>query len=245
MLWKDIAKIFGCKQAQAPPGYGPFYLLPVPQSAGLASSNWMIGEYRHLTALASDLRKVTQLQDFVTQQRVRFGLRETDRPPVTDERQIRFGTTKAGAGAGTNFEPLRSNPRAAPATSNAVSSNRRTDREENVRLFWQTQTPQSHHIVEYNHLETIGASHPGSASEIDYDRLPCVLLAGRVSSEIRDRSAAGHARSAQGSVAPQSPLDLQAAVYAPQPVARAALGGVGTDPARGQGAGLTCRAAAA
>ena len=55
--------------------------------------------------------------------------------------------------------------------------NRRTDREENVKRFWDSQTPQSHHIVEFNNLETLGVSHEIGLAEMDYQQLPAVLLA--------------------------------------------------------------------
>ena len=50
------------------------------------------------------------------------------------------------------------------------------DREENVKQYWATQTPQSHHIVEFNHLRDIGASAKNGAGEMDHAQLPCMLL---------------------------------------------------------------------
>jgi len=55
--------------------------------------------------------------------------------------------------------------------------NRRTDREENVNAFWETQTPQSHHVVEFNNLEALGVSSKIGTTEMDYLQLPAVLLA--------------------------------------------------------------------
>ncbi|HEX3716518.1 MAG TPA: hypothetical protein VH595_01005 [Verrucomicrobiae bacterium] len=40
-----------------------------------------------------------------------------------------------------------------------------------------TQTPQSHHIVEFNHLRDLGKSHDTGLGEMDHGQLPCVLLA--------------------------------------------------------------------
>jgi hypothetical protein len=55
--------------------------------------------------------------------------------------------------------------------------NRKTDREENVKDFWATQTPQSHHIVEFNNLKTLGVSTEDGSEGMDYLQLPAVLLA--------------------------------------------------------------------
>ncbi len=58
-----------------------------------------------------------------------------------------------------------------------VPINRISDQRENVNTFWATQTPQSHHIVEFNHLEKLGLSHLQGWGELDHPRLPAVLLA--------------------------------------------------------------------
>lgn len=54
---------------------------------------------------------------------------------------------------------------------------RKTDREENVKSFWDSQTPQSHHIVEFNNLKKLGVSRKDGSESMDYDQLPAVLLA--------------------------------------------------------------------
>ncbi len=179
MIWRTIGEAcqrLGGTVASTRTGRGPFYFFPVPATAGLSPTYWMIGEYRHLSSLATKLRQSTRLQGFVGTHRVRLGLRGDDVPP-TAAWQPSFGDLVAGSNASTDFTAQRSRPLLAPVSASTPSDNRRTDREDNVRTYWATQTPQSHHIVEYNHLEAIGESLPGSAREIDYDRLPCVLLA--------------------------------------------------------------------
>ena len=66
-----------------------------------------------------------------------------------------------------------------PSKEEPPPTNRRTDQNEKRLTFWQTQTPQSHHIVEYNHLRDIGVSQPGEKGNgpMDHVKLPCVLLA--------------------------------------------------------------------
>ena len=56
-------------------------------------------------------------------------------------------------------------------------TNRISDREENVKSFWDSQTPQSHHIIEFNNLEALGVSRKNGNVGMDYFQLPAVLLA--------------------------------------------------------------------
>jgi hypothetical protein len=99
-------------------------------------------------------------------------------PPAGIERQARYGPLVRGTDHDKDFTPGRLNPVALPVQEiSPVSVNRKTDREDNVKGFWASQTPQSHHIVEFNNLETLGASHKTGNAEMDYLQLPAVLLA--------------------------------------------------------------------
>ena len=175
MLWNTIKSLPGCERA-APPGLNEshIYLLRVERD----KSAWLIAPYESLTRFATALRQRADLRDFLSANRVRIGLRDTDKPPAEVERQPCFGDTVAGKNAGVNYTVARKNPSAIPVNPPASASvNRRTDREGNVLGYWQTQTPQSHHIVEYNNLAKLGVSGKGRATEMDYERLPAVLLA--------------------------------------------------------------------
>lgn len=175
MLWNNISKLPGCERV-APPGSrgGDMFLLHIASD----NSCWLIAPYESLTTFATALRERSDLRDFLTTSNVRIGLRETDRPAAEVDRQKRFGNTKVGSNANKDFTPLRKKELSQPVNPSVEqSTNRRTDREANVHSFWQTQTPQSHHIVEYNNLAKLGVSKPGRAKEMDYDRLPAVLLA--------------------------------------------------------------------
>jgi hypothetical protein len=174
-MWNKIKSIPGCKTVRVPGTDNEMYLLPVPDNDLLEPSFWLIGEYRVQTPFATKLRDSETLQKFVTKHRVRFGLRESDRPPK-GERQVRFGTQKLAAKPG-DFTQDRVQQLAVPVKEDEASVNRRTDRELNVQTFWATQTPQSHHIVEFNNLRDIGKSKESGSGELDHGQLPCVLLA--------------------------------------------------------------------
>ncbi|MEO6786246.1 MAG: hypothetical protein ABI318_08950 [Chthoniobacteraceae bacterium] len=176
-MWNEIRAIPGCKSVRLPGSYGEMFLLPVPPDETSEPSHWMIGQYKDQTGLATALRTSEPLQKFVTDWRVRFGLRATDRPPVDVARQARYGATKAGAHPLTNFGGQRVRELAKPVFDGQPTTNRRGDRQENVRTFWATQTPQSHHVVEFNHLRDIGVNRENGNGEMDHGQLPCVLLA--------------------------------------------------------------------
>lgn len=138
-------------------------------------TNWLVGQYKHLTDFATRLRHDQQARNLLVADQVRIGLRGTDIPPANIERQNRYGKTIQCTDSGRDFAPLRLNQLALPVTD-AQPQNRKTDREQNVKTFWESQTPQSHHIVEFNHLEALGVSHEKGESDMDYLQLPAVLL---------------------------------------------------------------------
>jgi hypothetical protein len=150
-------------------------LIPVPPVQEMESSAWLVGRYKDQTTFATDLRHSGPLQRFVTENRIRLGLRSTDLPPFNVERQERYGGTVAGANAPHVEERLRTLAR--PIRRGTPPDNRLSDQKENVRRFWETQTPQSHHIVEFNHLRDIGVSGEDGFGAMDHGQLPCVLLA--------------------------------------------------------------------
>jgi len=176
-MWNWIRALPGCKSVWAPGPYGEMFLLPVPPDETLEPSCWMIGQYRDQTRLATDLRDSEELQEFVTDCRVRFGLRKADRPSADVARQERYGSTITGVHHAVDFTAQRIQPLAAPVRDGVHAINRRSDRHENVRTFWATQTPQSHHVVEFNHLRDVGVSREIGFGNMDHGQLPCVLLA--------------------------------------------------------------------
>lgn len=175
MLWNKISKLPDCERV-APPSScrGDMFLLRVAAD----NSSWLIAQYESLTVFATALRERSDLRDFLGDHQVRIGLRASDIPPAAVERQKRFGNTQVGANADKDYTAVRKKELSRPVNSSTpIQVNRRTDREANVHSFWQTQTPQSHHIVEYNNLAKLGVSQKGRMKEMDYDRLPAVLLA--------------------------------------------------------------------
>ncbi len=178
MMWDDLKKINGAKAITVPGGYGEAILLPVSGTNSPKPSFWMIGQYKDQTRLATALRQDAALQTFVATQGIRFGLRDTDRPPaVGTVRQERYGTPTPGAGAGANFASQRIQPVSVAVRPGVPAPvNRLGDENGNKLRFWATQTPQSHHIVEFNHLRDLGISHATGAGPMDHAQLPCVLL---------------------------------------------------------------------
>ena len=178
-LWNQIKQIDHAVIEHLPLDQSEVVLLPVPSLPwSPAPTFWLVGEYEPLAAFATSLRGNQTSRDFITEKNIRFGLRRLDCPALTFDRQEEYGARQIGPDASKSFLPERIQPVAAAAKPNKPTPiNRRGDRDENVRLYWLTQTGQSHHIVEYNNLHTVGVSQPGSAAPLDHGRLPCVLLA--------------------------------------------------------------------
>ena len=171
MLWNEINDLSG--RTPLPVPYGDIFAIEIPKT----DTSWLVGPYLRLTKLASALRSDESLWEMLTEFGVRLGLRATD-TPSTEERQFRYGKTRKGVAERFSFAKKRREQLAKPAISGQpISLNRRTDRETNVLSFWQTQTPQSHHIVEFNNLRDIGKSTEEGKRDMDYQQLPAVLLA--------------------------------------------------------------------
>jgi hypothetical protein len=174
MVWNTLAHLPGCKALIPPKSYAKFFLFVTPAD----DTGWLVGPYKDMTPLATDLRNDERLRDFLSANRVRLGLRDTDVPPAGIERQARYGPLVPGTDRDKDFTRGRVNPVALPVQEiSRVPVNRRTDREYNVMRFWASLTPQSHHIVEFNNLQTLGVGHKVGNAEMDYLQLPAVLLA--------------------------------------------------------------------
>jgi len=174
MLWKAISNLPGCKPVMPPKNYPQLFLF----ETSVDDTGWLVGPYKDMIRLAADLRNDEALGDFLSVNRVRIGLRNSDVPPADIERRERYGPSVRGENYDQDFTAARLNPIAQPVREQSPSSaNRKTDREENVKTFWNSQTPQSHHIVEFNNLETLGVSREVGNAEMDYLQLPAVLLA--------------------------------------------------------------------
>ena len=191
MIWNTIASLPGCTALNG--ACSGLYAARIPNSP----TCWLIGPYARLTLLATALRTDESLRAALAGLHVRLGLRETDVPPAGD-RQARYGPTVQGAHHAGDFAAQRIFPLAQPALDSVPGQSapvsRRGDREENVRTFWMTQTPQSHHIVEFNNLRDIGKSTQNGTGEMDYNRLPAVLLA----AEFHQRYISAFLKSAHG-----------------------------------------------
>jgi len=173
MPWQEIANIPKCTLALPRRGLANFFLL-----RNSDDTNWLIGQYRHLTQFATDLRGDQSMQDFLSVNQVRIGLRSTDVPPANIARQEKYGTRIRGQDCDRDFTQRRRAHVSRPVrAASTLPPNRLTDREQNVRTFWETQTPQSHHIVEFNNLEGLGISSRDGKRSMDYYQLPAVLLA--------------------------------------------------------------------
>ncbi|MBT8075524.1 MAG: hypothetical protein KJN61_03570, partial [Gammaproteobacteria bacterium] len=106
-MWDEIKKIPGCHSDIAPGGYGEVLFLPVPATGNLEPSFWMIGRYKDQTRLATALRSFELPQTYVAASRVRFGVRESSRPPMDIERVKRYGASIKGFNADHDFTGQR------------------------------------------------------------------------------------------------------------------------------------------
>jgi hypothetical protein len=174
MPWKRIPSLPGCTAVKPPLGLPTLFVLRTSTD----DTGWIVGPYKDLTGFATKLRHEKVLRDFLSDHRVRIGLRDTDVPPANIERQVGYGKLVKGENYDKEFFSLRVNPVAQPVhITQTAAPNRKSDQEQNVRNFWESQTPQSHHIVEFNNLETVGVSCRDGNDGMDYFQLPAVLLA--------------------------------------------------------------------
>jgi len=174
MPWKKNTNLPGCRPLAPPMNFGNLFFF----QTSVDDTGWLVGPYRDLTKFATSLRHEKILRDFLSANRIRIGLRNTDVPPTEIERQECYGTIVRGKDHDKNFTSVRLNPTAQPVSATAnLSLNRKTDQEENVKNFWETQTPQSHHVVEFNNLKTLGVSRKRGNEGMDYFQLPAVLFA--------------------------------------------------------------------
>lgn len=174
MLWKAIANLPGCRPVRPAKTYPQLFLV----QTSVDDTGWLVGPYNEMTRFATDLRHDKALREFLATNRVRIGLRTTDVPPADIKRQESYGPVVQGEDRNKDFTADRLNPLALPVrVEDAPTGNRKTDREANVKGFWDSQTPQSHHIVEFNNLKTLGVSCENGDEEMDYLQLPAVLLA--------------------------------------------------------------------
>lgn len=173
MLWQNIKTLIQPTSVPLPAPFGELFAVAIPG----ADTSWLIGPYARLTKLATALRTDEDLWEMLTQLGVRIGLRKTDTPSM-EERQIRFGKTVKRVADERAIAKMRTLQNAKSALGQADAPSRRNDREKNVASFWKTQTPDSHHIVEYNNLRDIRESQQDKkgSGEMDHAQLPAVLL---------------------------------------------------------------------
>ncbi len=174
MPWKHIRDLPGCTPVRPPLGLAELFVI----RSNMDGTGWMMGRYKDLSIFATRLRHEKVLRDFLLEHQVRIGMRRTDVPPVDVVRRRGYGELVKGQNVDRDFSAARVSSIVGPAHSAELASlNRRSDQEQNVKSFWESQTPQSHHIVEYNNLETMGVSCRDGADGMDYHQLPAVLLA--------------------------------------------------------------------
>jgi hypothetical protein len=172
-IWSDIESLPICEKLHLEEPYRRILLIRIEDK-----THWLVGPFKELTKVATDLRGSPDLCNKLSENLVRIGLRRDDKPPLGLKRQVAYGQDIRGADYGTNFTASRVDPVAEPFQANSpLSVNRLRDRKENVKTFWNTRTPESHHIVEFNHLKKLGVSKEKGEREIDYQGLPAMLLA--------------------------------------------------------------------
>jgi hypothetical protein len=138
---------------------------------------WLIGPYYSLTAVATALRINPDLRAELADREVRFGMRDDD-VSWEDDTMGRSLQPRIGPRVerpADDYLSHRVKGTHLPLTTLAPAC-RQADRFQNVETFWETQTLQSHHIVEYSTLVRVGVSRPEVHNEFHRDLLPCVLL---------------------------------------------------------------------
>ncbi len=176
-IWNDIHKTV-CENNSLS---APWDKLLLTRAVG-AHGCWLVGPHPDLSSLATKLRDEPALCLRLHEAKVRFGFRATDVPPLNAVRQERYGNKVFRKGT-LDFQGQRLHQMIKtakelkhPTLSIPPPNFRKSDLLVNVGTYWATQTPQAHHIVEFNNLAGMGLSTEGGSEELDYDQLPCVLL---------------------------------------------------------------------
>ena len=153
------------------------------------SLNWLVGTYPVLCEMSKSLRTSESLYKLLCEKGVQYGFRKTDKPPTGIIRQKEYGKSEAQPAG--DFSKSRIIETHTPISKDKVCDSRISDHYANIKSFWKSQSPQAHHIVEFNNLEMVGVSTRTGSGDLDYKQLPCVLLMAEfhqrhVSSKLRD-----------------------------------------------------------
>ena len=170
-IWEQIAQSGLCEPARLPRPYGGVLL----SSGRNPNDRWLVGPHPVLNRLAKQLRHDETLCDLLRARRVHFGFRSTDVPPLSCKQQKSYGDTVSRPVADHSKQRRESGHQAVRSDAPPPKS-RITDALANVEAYWSTQSPQAHHIVEFNNLEEVGVSRRLGLEDLDYDRLPCALF---------------------------------------------------------------------
>jgi hypothetical protein len=178
-LWEAIRDAKICERAAVAESRFEGILVARPKRKG--EWGWLIGPYDSLTRLATTLRTDPDLRAEIADRGVRFGAREGDVTWKDDvfgrELQKRIGPRNNPAQSdytGWRTETLHQPLIAAPPAC------RQSDQYDNVKSFWETQTLQSHHLVEHATLKRLGVSRDDMDDDFHHNKLPCVLLVGEL-----------------------------------------------------------------
>jgi len=174
-----------CMPAGLTGNFHNVFLAPNPTE----SRNWVVGTYPVLCELSRELRINHELCQSLFEKGIQYGFRETDKPPTGLIRQKEYGTLEAQPAG--NFSKSRKIETHTPIAKKKVCGFRISDQYTNIMSYWKTQSPQAHHIVEFNNLEAVGVSTRTGSGDLDYHQLPCVLLMAEfhqkyVSSKLKD-----------------------------------------------------------
>jgi hypothetical protein len=197
-LWNKIKTLQRAGEPLDPP-YASLLVTRDPEQ----ELHWLVGPHPALSDFATKLRTDPSLSAVLEARDIRLGFRRSDRPPLGATRQESYGAKVVRAVADHTAERTTALlPRVRPDRPEPTW--RISDRLENVLDYWSTQTPQAHHIVEFNNLEKVGVSHEKGSDDLDYKGLPCVLLM----AEFHQRYISSHLKPTHGW--PQRRSDLLA-----------------------------------
>jgi hypothetical protein len=159
-----------CAPAGLPGKYQNVFLTPNTTE----SLYWVIGPYPVLCELSKELRTNQELSESLLKNGIQFGFRKTDKPPTGLTRQKEYGKSEAQPVG--DFSESRLIETHIPIKGKEVTSCRISDQYSNIMEYWKTQSPQAHHIVEFNNLEAARVSTRTGSGDLDYQLLPCVLM---------------------------------------------------------------------
>jgi hypothetical protein len=148
----------------------PFFLTKPDREA----RRWVIGRFCDLKRIAPVLRTDAELREAFSELSARFGRRGSDLPPAGD-RVTRIGPLGDPRFTIAELKRRHAKKRRLPGGSQPFAA-RVTDVHSEHQRFWESRTPEVHHIVEKSILGALGVN----AGDLENNVAPCVLAVAEI-----------------------------------------------------------------